>query len=426
MGIGRRALSGAVVAACLATAGCGDEVDGAEGDAGVDVGAVDTKETKDATLLDALAEVIGGDAAGDAAGKPDAATPGQDAAGDPDGASAPDETSAPDVAVQTDEGGTPDATAVPDVPATPDATETADAGQDTGVTDPPVPVVRFVAVGDTGKGNEGQYLVGKAIADKCAKDGCDYVLLLGDNFYDTGVKDVDDPQFQSKFEGPYADIDVPILVSLGNHDYGGEGAGYELWKAEHYLDYSEINPQFYFPDNFYDFVEGHVHFFALDSNLMMYGLGQDQANYFPKRIAESQATWKIAFGHHPYLSNGKHGHAGEYESLPFVPIVNGEGVKKAYDAYLCGKVDVLIAGHDHSRQWLEQNSKCPGTELFVSGAGASTTEIKDESLFFKPVPAWFQDADKRGFLWVKIEGNSFYGEFIDDQGNVDFAREFTK
>src|SRR5262245_29612578 len=42
-------------------------------------------------------------------------------------------------------------------------------------------VVRFAAVGDTGKGNDKQKAVAAAIASKCAKDGCDFVQLLGDN-----------------------------------------------------------------------------------------------------------------------------------------------------------------------------------------------------------------------------------------------------
>jgi len=48
-------------------------------------------------------------------------------------------------------------------------------------------VVRFVALGDTGKGNPSQYQVGAAIGAHCAKLGCDFVVLLGDNFYQNGA-----------------------------------------------------------------------------------------------------------------------------------------------------------------------------------------------------------------------------------------------
>ena len=88
-------------------------------------------------------------------------------------------------------------------------------------TEPTEPVrrVRFVAMGDAGEGNTDQYLVGERIAEVCAaKDdehgpGCEFVLYLGDNFYDDGVDDVDDSQFESKFELPYAGLDLPFMIS---------------------------------------------------------------------------------------------------------------------------------------------------------------------------------------------------------------------
>lgn len=54
--------------------------------------------------------------------------------------------------------------------------------------------VRFVAIGDAGKGNAEQKQVADAIQAKCAASGCDFVQLLGDNIYDSGVASVTDPQ----------------------------------------------------------------------------------------------------------------------------------------------------------------------------------------------------------------------------------------
>jgi len=69
--------------------------------------------------------------------------------------------------------------------------------------DAPMPVnkrVRFIAMGDTGKGNADQRKVAVAIRDLCAAKGCDFVLLLGDNIYDAGVATTTDPQWQQKFD----------------------------------------------------------------------------------------------------------------------------------------------------------------------------------------------------------------------------------
>ena len=49
--------------------------------------------------------------------------------------------------------------------------------------------------------------------------GFGFVVLLGDNFYEDGVASVDDPQWQTKFEDPYANIDLPFYAVLGNHDH---------------------------------------------------------------------------------------------------------------------------------------------------------------------------------------------------------------
>lgn len=342
-----------------------------------------------------------------------------------DVAATTDVMQATDVVAGTDAAGT-DAAAATDAASETDITAAqTDATAGTDAAEPPK-VVRFAAIGDAGKGNTGQTAVGKAIAAKCKASGCDFVMLTGDNFYDTGVKNENDAQFVTKFEQPYADVEAPFWVSLGNHDYGGEGAGYELWKADYYKKYAQKNPKFVYPSQWWDKVLGPAHFFAMDTNLFMYGLGQQQIDETLPKIVASTATWKIAFGHHPYLSNGKHGNAGQYEGIPGIPIVSGTTVKSAYDQMICGKVDLLITGHDHSRQYLKLTSKCPNTVLIVTGAGASTTEIQDKSFFFEPSPAWWQDADKPGFVWVELKGDQGYVEFIDQDGKVEFSRSFSK
>jgi len=70
-------------------------------------------------------------------------------------------------------------------------------GGDTG--EEPEPTVRFVALGDAGEGNTEQFAVADAIGAVCLRDGCDFALYLGDNFYDSGVDDTGDSQWDAKF-----------------------------------------------------------------------------------------------------------------------------------------------------------------------------------------------------------------------------------
>ncbi|MBI3183247.1 MAG: metallophosphoesterase [Myxococcales bacterium] len=282
---------------------------------------------------------------------------------------------------------------------------------------PAQPIVRFAAIGDTGKGNQGQYDVARAVAAKCAQAGCDFVILLGDNIYDTGVSSATDPQFQTKFEQPYADINLPFYAVLGNHDYGGNGMGNEFDKGQYQVDYSQISSKWKMPAPYYRFTREHVEFFAVDTNSQMYGRDAQQKSDIAGWLSASTATWKIALGHHPYLSNGKHGNAGEYDGLPFLPIVNGKGVKDFLEGVVCGKVDLYLCGHDHSRQW--PAGTCNGTELAISGAGASTTELPGSN------PYHFQ-ANTLGLLYVRVEGNRVQAEFSDVTGKVEYTRIISK
>ncbi|NVB81315.1 MAG: hypothetical protein HOV81_23160 [Kofleriaceae bacterium] len=308
-----------------------------------------------------------------------------------------------------------------------------DAGVDAGTS-----AVKFIAMGDTGKGNADQRRVAVAIRDLCAAKGCDFVLMLGDNIYDTGVTTTTDPAWQTKFEQPYNDIDLPFYVALGNHDYGGKlvidlpGIGNQFEQGQVEVDYTQISTKWNMPATHYTFTWGNVGFIILDTNSIVwddktYG---DQAQWLPSALAQvSDKRWIFTAGHHPYRSNGTHGNAGAYDApelggvtLPNpLPITNGASMKSFFDDNVCGISQVYFSGHDHSRQWINEPSQLCGTEMIVSGAGASTTELKD-----RDNETYFQDATKVGFLYVTVDGDTFTGEFYDADGNVDYSRTFTR
>jgi hypothetical protein len=296
-------------------------------------------------------------------------------------------------------------------------------------------VVRFAVLGDTGTGSETQRKVAVALRDTCARRGCDFAILLGDNIYDVGVTSVHDAQWDAKFEIPYADVDIPFRPVLGNHDNGGfltqwlgelfGGAGAEFERGDVQVAYSEVSTKWLMPARTYDFRVGPAHFFALDTNDMVWSVANDdaeartwiQTDTIPGRIDGSSATWKIAMGHHPWISNGRHGDAGEYEGLeenitdlvaaiPFLgdlsDVVTGDGVRASLDTIACGRVDIYFAGHDHNLQWFEPTADCPGTHFVVSGAGAKT----------------FQHDARAGFFWVQLRDTQIEVEAVDEDGAV--------
>jgi predicted phosphodiesterase len=285
--------------------------------------------------------------------------------------------------------------------------------------------VRFVAIGDTGKGNDNQRRAGEQVAKLCQAHGCDFVVLLGDNFYPTGVSSTQDPQWQTTFVEPYKHVDVPFYAVLGNHDCGGNGTGNELEKGQFEVDYSKVNPKWRMPAPHYKFAVRDVDFFVADTNRSMYSLDEQARTDFEAWLPASKASWRIVFGHHPLKSNGRHGNAGSYDGVGVVPIANGEGVKKFVEDEVCGRADVYLCGHDHDLEWLEPTCTRPdskvNTELLVSGAGSAVTPFGKT---MANADRW--RAETIGFAYIIIRGNTFTGTYYDADGNVLFTRTLTK
>ncbi len=277
------------------------------------------------------------------------------------------------------------------------------AGDDTGGAPAGEPV-RFVALGDAGTGSDDQYAVADAVAAVCERNGCDFALYLGDNFYNDGVTSVDDSQWQETFEQPYAALDFKFYAVLGNHDYGSGGGGFEIDRALAQVEYSSHSDKWVMPDTFYTHTKGDVGFFGLDTTALDWAKTEEQAAWLPGALASTNTKWKIAYGHHPYISNGDHGNANEN----FGPF---------FEDQLCGQVDVYLCGHDHDLQWLEPTC---GTEFVVSGAAAKLRDLAGNEN-----PSFFQQSHL-GFLWVEIDGNTFTGVIYDDQGNELYRRSIQK
>ncbi|CAA0103736.1 Uncharacterised protein [BD1-7 clade bacterium] len=283
--------------------------------------------------------------------------------------------------------------------------------------------VRFVAIGDMGTGDENQQKVANAIQAICEERGCDFAIGLGDNIYEKGVSDIGDSQFSSKFERPYRHIDFPFYMSLGNHDnsHTSIGDGLNNFKGEIQVEYT-YNPnrpsnKWNMPARYYDFSMPEtgaplIDFFAMDSNPSVVAdvnhqywrarYSDEQQAWLENKIAASTGPWKIAFAHHPYLSNGKHGNAGWYDRI----WLSGHTYKHMLEDAVCDKVDVIIAGHDHDLQWTKPVDSCGKTEFILSGAGGKTRSLDDT----ERNPAFYQKGDILGFFLITVTETTFTGE----------------
>jgi hypothetical protein len=297
-------------------------------------------------------------------------------------------------------------------------------GEGEGEEDPGA-VTRFVAVGDSGKGNDGQYRVADAMGAVCAaRGGCAFALLLGDNIYDAGVADRDDAQWQEKFELPYAALDFPFYATLGNHDYGAPdvlqgfagGIGIDPRRGAAQVDYAASGDKFFMPDTHYRLQHGPLELvsvntasmFWADLGLIERAVGYDDENDRQRAnlaawAADPLAGWRVAFGHHPYLSNGPHGNAGRYDNVIIDGLIgSGTELKAFFEEHVLGTFDVYLCGHDHSLQDL---GDVDGTELLVSGGGSTHTDLDGEN------PVVFE-ADRRGFLIVEATATTMTFQFV--------------
>ena len=293
--------------------------------------------------------------------------------------------------------------------------------------------VRFIAMGDSGTGSPQHYAVARAMAEVCerkaglddqAMPGCEFVLGFGDNIYESGVTHVYDEQFEEKFELPFEPVALPFYMILGNHDntgfIGGDGAGNA--RGEFQVDYhfraDRMTDRWQMPDRYYRFSWGEnasgeplIEFFGLDSNQIARGFADANFNYSYQRyglqqlswakegIRQSPATFRVAMAHHPYISNGLHGNAGNYDGIPgaLLPVLAGQRWRDFIEEGVCDQADFFMSGHDHDLQQLKPVTRCGRTEFVVSGAAGKTRSLTDEARN----PAYFQQGDVYGFFWME-------------------------
>ena len=319
-------------------------------------------------------------------------------------------------------------------------------------TEAPAETVRFVALGDFGEGNLAQEMVGNAMQAVCDEaGGCDFAIGLGDNIYDENPQSVYEDVFERKFEFPYRNVQFPFYMSLGNHDnslifdgLGGFNHSGEVQVAYTYRT-DKMSQKWQMPARYYTHThpknkaEKLVDFFVLDSNPMITPLDINpeyetnlykklQGEWFDSKLAGSVATWKIAYTHHPYISNGQHGNAGLYDGVPaldpaLTARISGETYRKWFEQHVCGKVDVFFAGHDHELQVLKSVPECGNTYFVISGAGAKSRDFADRNRN----QVWYQQDNRTGFVMAEIAGNTMtISVYLVDGTTGEYENSFVK
>ena len=166
----------------------------------------------------------------------------------------------------------------------------------------------IVIIGDTGTGNNNQFSVAKAIDRYCENNDLDFIVMLGDNFYQAGVRSITDKQWQTKWQDVYL---TDCLKSkkfypiLGNHDY--------KFTPGVQIEYSKLDNSWTMPARFYKIeLEDTADIIAMDTNVndicLVKNKDECSLSFYFEQSKKSRQPWKIVLGHHPAtLAKAKHG-----------------------------------------------------------------------------------------------------------------------
>jgi acid phosphatase len=278
----------------------------------------------------------------------------------------------------------------------------------------------FIATGDTGSATEQQRLVAAALANYADQSASNrpvkFILFLGDNFYEDGVKSVDDPQWQEKFERMYDPkrLPMPFIAVLGNHDWRSDLPDVEV-------DYAKSHPgtrwqmdAHFYKRQFWTTTDTNaapfLDLFCIDTeawnaaspHVAKYPdktLADRQLAWLAEQLKASHAHWKIVVAHHPLYSNGAHGHDAQLADLR----------KRLAPLFKENKVAAFITGHDHDLERIERPDE--PTLFLITGAGGKLRKQE-----FQDYPSFF--ADTPGFISMHLTEKEMTGEFRGVDGKI--------
>ena len=240
----------------------------------------------------------------------------------------------------------------------------------------PAPVLDFLIVGDWGRnGTNHQREVAAQMGRTAGSLGGRFVISVGDNFYEDGVRSSSDPQWRSSFEDVYSarSLQVPWYVALGNHDYRG------VPQAQ--IDYAKTSPRWRMPSRYYKVPGGdmgvpHLDLFVIDTSPLVHKYRENvhsviaenvasqdvtaQLHWLDEQLAKSAAAWKLVIGHHTIYSGGS-GHGDTPETVDLIePLLHKH------------RVQAYINGHDHDLQHIRRG----GVDYICCGAGSEVRPVQ--------------------------------------------------
>jgi predicted phosphodiesterase len=213
----------------------------------------------------------------------------------------------------------------------------------------------FGMLGDSGQPNPTSLTATGLVADKIKEANPDFVIHLGDSNYGEPL------DLQADLLDFWQGYLNRMYIAFGNHDLDydyGSSILDNLPRVNNAIGPSKR------ADNLlcYDFVQGQVHFFVLNSGDTAAGDGLNETNdpniqleaqlteLVPK-IENSTSQWKIILVHRPPYTNSSHAPGSIPLRLDYASL----------------GIDAVISAHDHVYEYIEKD----GVPYFVQGLGGA-------------------------------------------------------
>lgn len=275
-----------------------------------------------------------------------------------------------------------------------------------------------LVVGDWGRlGLYNQSAVAEQMARVAEEIEVEFIISVGDNFYPSGLTDVDDPAFNQSFTQIYnaQSLQKTWHAVLGNHDYRGDTLAQldpslqlrdSRWHCQRSFSLSQpLDDDSYVEFFFYD-TNPFVEHYWNDTEHVYDWRGVEpkedylnkQKEFLAKELAASNATWKVVVGHHPIRSVGVHGNTLEIQAQIY-PILQENDVH------------VYVNGHDHCLEHIIESEM----HFVTSGGGSKAWRGMDDTADQSGLQFYY---DGQGFVSMSFNSSVLSFAFYDALGNT--------
>lgn len=242
----------------------------------------------------------------------------------------------------------------------------------------------------------------------------DKIVLLGDNFYLTGVSSIHDLQWIN-YEFFFKDFGFKNIYGImGNHDY------YQNPLSQINSNYFNNN-ELYFKRSFtsdtdlffidtVQLFKNHCNITSMDMlrihNKSFNELEEIQLEWLDNELKKSNVKNKIVFGHYPIMSNGVYAH----DLLPLQ--------KKLLPIFKKHNVKVYVSGHEHNIQYIERQIDEYKFNQFIIGC---SSHIRPDEYKRKNIIDMYYNNDNFYLKIIEDEKKNLLFEFYNKNNVIKYS-----